>query len=156
VRHLEVHEDDIRLQLGRELGGVDAVLGLANHLHSRVLVEEAGESRPEEGLIVCDYDANCFGGDRHWNGAPCPIDPNLVWASAVLSGRWHAPWFRSEEGLIVCDYDANCFGGDRHWNGAPCPIDPNLVWASAVLSGRWHAPWCRRQCGFQCAARPRG
>src|SRR5207302_2974537 len=54
VRHLDVHQDDVRLQRLAELDGFQAVDRLADDRHACVDVEQPGESGPEERLVVGD------------------------------------------------------------------------------------------------------
>src|SRR5438477_4810137 len=58
VGHLDVHEHDVRLQLGGLLDSIGAVDRLADDLHPLIITEQACEAGPEERLIV-DYEYAC-------------------------------------------------------------------------------------------------
>jgi hypothetical protein len=66
VRHLEVHEHDVGGHGVDHLDGLLTVSRLADHLDALVGLEELGESRSEEGLIVGDQHPRAnIGGDAH-------------------------------------------------------------------------------------------
>jgi hypothetical protein len=58
VRHADVHEDDVRLELGRSRERLRAVGGLAHDVHVFLGLEDHPETGPDEGLVVHDEDAN--------------------------------------------------------------------------------------------------
>src|SRR5215204_5757672 len=58
VRHLYVHEDDIRPELGGSLENFSAGCRLAHDLHVGLWVQHGAQPFPEDGMVVCYEDAD--------------------------------------------------------------------------------------------------
>ncbi len=58
VRHADVHEDDVRVELARGLDGLGPVGGLTDDLHVVLGLEDHPEPRAHEGLVVDDEHAD--------------------------------------------------------------------------------------------------
>jgi hypothetical protein len=56
ARHADVHEHDVRHELGSQANGLLAVAGLADHLDVFLGIEQGPESRPHQGLVVGEKD----------------------------------------------------------------------------------------------------
>ena len=56
--HDEVHEDDLRRERLRHLGGLQAVLSLTDDLDVILQIEEELEAVPDDGLVIGDEDAD--------------------------------------------------------------------------------------------------
>jgi hypothetical protein len=57
LRHADVHQDDVRLELAGELHRLGAVGRLADHVEVVLGVEDHPEAGADEGLVVGDEDA---------------------------------------------------------------------------------------------------
>jgi hypothetical protein len=53
-RHLEIHQDQVWLQLARHANRLFAVSCLTDNVHARVLIQQGSQARPEQGLVVRD------------------------------------------------------------------------------------------------------
>src|SRR5258708_5328316 len=64
--HPEVHQYDVGLEGGGFLNRIESIGRLAHQCDSRILVQQARQSAPKEGLVVRDQDAGdaCFGDHR--------------------------------------------------------------------------------------------
>ena len=63
ARHLDVHDDDVRLHIARGFDGGGAVGGFADDLDIRLGVEQRLQTGAQDGVVVGKYDAN-LGRDR--------------------------------------------------------------------------------------------
>ena len=68
ARHLDVHEDDVRVQPARELDGLLAVARLADHVVA-LLLQHLAEVHADDGLVLGDDDAHGSAG----LGCPSPV-----------------------------------------------------------------------------------
>jgi hypothetical protein len=57
LRHVQIHDDDVRSCLPNEPYCLEAVGRLAEHLDARLLLEQVPEARPEEIVVVDEDDA---------------------------------------------------------------------------------------------------
>jgi len=58
VWHLEIHQDNVRLEFYGLLHGLDSVRRLPDHINPWVFVQETCQPRPEKRLVVGDEDAS--------------------------------------------------------------------------------------------------
>jgi hypothetical protein len=58
ARHAHVHQHDVGLELGRALGRLGAVAGLADHLEVRLAGQDHAKPGAHQALIVGEQDAD--------------------------------------------------------------------------------------------------
>jgi hypothetical protein len=59
VGHVNIHQDQIRLQLSRQSDGFSTRLGFSYHLHQiRPGIHQADQSLAEQAMIIGDQDAH--------------------------------------------------------------------------------------------------
>ena len=66
-RHLDVHHDQVGREGVRLLDAVEAVLGLADDRHVRLLADQGRDRPPEQRLVINQQDAD---GRRRVHGSP--------------------------------------------------------------------------------------
>ena len=58
LRHDDVHEDDVGLEPVHDLDGLDAVLGLTDHLDVVEQLEISAQPAPDDAMVVDEHDAD--------------------------------------------------------------------------------------------------
>ncbi len=61
TRHLDVHQNHIGLQLLRQIHRFDAIGGLTDHLQIRLMIQDDGQTRANDILIVGEKNSNLVG-----------------------------------------------------------------------------------------------
>ena len=57
MRHCQVEQEDVGLDLAGQFDGLSAVAGFAHDFHVRLGFQQAAQTVPEDRVIVSDHDA---------------------------------------------------------------------------------------------------